>query len=263
MREVATPLLAGARGVILGVSSEESVGYRCAAAFRAMGATVAITHRPGRLKQGARLAAGLGCAHASLEATDEGSVAAALEELGRQLGGIDFLIHTLVHVPEGILERPSYELSAPHFAQVMEVGVRSLLVACRYALPFLRRSTHPRLVALLSAGATRAIPGYHAVGMAKAALGAAVRYLAQELGPQGILCNALAFSAVETEAARRVIGADRLAQARQQQTRRSMTRVPLELDQVTGALAFLASPLCRNLTGETITVDGGYHHSYL
>jgi len=258
----ATSLLAGSRGIILGVSSENSVGYRSADAFRALGATVAITHRPQRADEGARLAARLDCPHAALEATDERSIARALEELGGQLERIDFLIHTLVHVPEGILDRPVYELSAPEFNEVMDIGVRSLLAACRYALPFLRRSAHPRLVALVSPGAVRAIPGYHAVGIAKAALGSAVRYLAQELGSEGILCNALAFSAVETDAARRVIGAERIGQTRGHLARRSMTRIPLELDHVTGALAFLASPLCQNLTGETVTVDGGYDHGY-
>jgi enoyl-[acyl-carrier protein] reductase I len=162
-----------------------------------------------------------------------------------------------------VLERPLREISALHFAQMMEIGVRSFLAAARHALPYLQRSPHPRLVALLSSGGERVIPGYHAVGIAKAALGAAVRYLAQELGPEGVLCNALAFSAVPTEAARRVLGPDRLAQARHHQARRSLTRTPLELDQVGSTLAFLTSPLCQNLTGETVTVDGGFHHGYL
>jgi enoyl-[acyl-carrier protein] reductase I len=254
-------LLERSRGVILGVSSESSVGYACAAAFRALGGTVGITHRPGSA-EGARLAAQLGCPHAALEATDEGSIGQAIDELGNHLGRIDFLIHTLVHVPEGVLDRPLHELSARHFADVLEIGVRSLLVACRHALPFWRRSPHPRLVALTSSGGALAIPGYHALGIAKAALESAVRYLALELGPEGILCNSVSFSAVETAGARRAIGVERLGQTRAHLARRSLTRRPVELEHVTSALAFFASPACQNITGELVTVDGGFSRSY-
>jgi enoyl-[acyl-carrier protein] reductase I len=255
----ATALLQHSRGIILGVSSAASVGHACAAAFRAQGAHVGITHRS---PAAAGLAAELGCAHAELEATDDQSVARAIGRLGNDLDGIDFLVHTLVHVPEGVLDRPLHEISAPHFAEVLEIGVRSLLVACRHALPFWRRSRHPRLVALASTGGERAIPGYHAVGIAKAALASAVRYLAQELGPDGVLCNTVSFSAVDTEGARRAIGAERLEKTRLHLARRALTRQPVELDQVTSALAFFASPACQNITGELVTVDGGFSRSY-
>ncbi len=256
------PILERSRGVILGVSSENSVGYRCAAAFRDLGAAVGITYRPHRREEGARWASELGCASAELEATDEASVARAVGELGRKLERFDFLVHTFVHVPEGVLDRPLLDVSARDFADVLEVGVRSLLVACRHALPFLARSSHPRLVALVSPGAEAAMPRYHVVGIAKSALASAVRYLAAELGPSGVLCNALDFSILGTDGARRVIGDDAVSRTREHLAKRSMTRAPLEFDDVTNALAFLASPLCRNITGETLTVDGGFSRSY-
>jgi enoyl-[acyl-carrier protein] reductase I len=256
------PILEGTRGVVLGVSSRNGVGYRCAAAFRELGAAVGITSRPSRRDEAARWASELGCAHADLEATDEASVARAFQALGRELERLDFLVHTLVHVPPGVLERPLSEISARDFADVLEVSVRSLLVACRYALPFLSRSSHPRVVALLSPGADAAMSGYHVVGIAKGALASAVRYLAAELGPKGILCNALSFSILETDAARRVIGDETVSKTRTHLAKRSMTRAPLDFESVTHALAFLASPLCRNVTGETLTVDGGFSRSY-
>jgi enoyl-[acyl-carrier protein] reductase I len=258
----AIPILQGTRGVVLGVSSENGVGYRCAATFRELGAEVGVTFRPPSRENGARRASELGCAHAELEATDEASIARAFETLGRELGKFDFLVHTLVHVPPGVLDRPLCEVSARDFAAVLEVGVRSFLASCRYALPFLSRSSHPRVVALLSPGAEAAIPRYHVVGIAKSALAAAVRYLAAELGPAGVLCNALGFSILETDAARRVVGDEAMSKTRSHLVKRSMTRTALEFDDVTHALAFLASPLCRNMTGETLTVDGGFSRSY-
>jgi enoyl-[acyl-carrier protein] reductase I len=144
----------------------------------------------------------------------------------------------------------------------MDVGVRSLLVATRFARPWLERSSSPRVVTLLSGGADFAMPNYHLVGLVKAALGAAVRYLAAELGPAGILCNAVNFSILDTAAARRVIGAERTLQTRQHLAKRGMTGAPLAYADVTRAIAFLVSPLCSNLTGEALQVDGGFSRSY-
>ena len=165
-------------------------------------------------------------------------------------------------MPEGALERPLVELTARELSDAMEVGVRSLLVAVRHARPWLERSSFPRVVALLSGGADFAMPNYHVVGLVKAALSAAVRYLAAELGPAGILCNAVNFSILETSAARRVIGAERTAQTRVHLAKRAMTKVPLAYADVTRAIAFLSSPLCSNMTGESLLVDGGFSKSY-
>jgi enoyl-[acyl-carrier protein] reductase I len=197
-----------------------------------------------------------------LEVFEQRSVERAVAHVGQRFGRLDFLVHTLVHVPDGALERPVTELSANELAEAMEVGVRSLLVAARHAAPWLQKSTSPRIVALLSGGADFAMPSYHLVGIVKAALSSAIRYLAAELGPSGILCNAVNFSLLETDAARRVIGSERTTQTRQHLAKRAMTRAPLSYTDVTRAIAFLVSPLCSNLTGEALLVDGGFSKSY-
>ena len=254
-------LLADKRGLVLGVSSKHSVGFHAAEQLRSHGAEVAVSLRPSRSAFMSELAAA-GYAPVELEASDEGSIARAVEHLGQRFGRLDFLVHTLVHVPEGALARPVTALSASELGDAMEIGVRSLLVAARHAKPWLERSTTPRIVTLLSGGADFAMPSYHVVGMVKAALAAAVRYLAAELGPVGILCNAVNFSMLETDAARRVIGAERTSQTRQHLAKRAMTHTPLSYADVTRAIAFLVSPLCSNLTGETVLVDGGFSKSY-
>jgi enoyl-[acyl-carrier protein] reductase I len=255
-------LLSGRRGLILGVSSENSAGYACAAAAIEQGASVAITHRPHRRERVSALAARLGAEHVELEATDETSMREAFAQVPVLLGGLDFLVHTLVHVPEGVLSRPATALTAGEFQATMEVGVRSLLAACRFAEPLLERSSSPRVVALSSGGGESAMPSYHAVGIAKAALSAAVRYLALELGPRGILCNVVSFSLVETDAAIAAVGQDAAEATRRHLAKRSMTRANTTLADVGGAVAYFASPLLRNVTGETLTIDGGFSRAY-
>lgn len=256
-------LLSGRRGIVLGVSGPDTIGYRTAEAFRRAGAEVALSYRAERRASVERLAHELGCAGVVLDARDETSVARAFEEVGRRFERIDFLVHTLVHVPEGVLERNLTDISSGEFADVMEIGVRSLLVCVRHALPWLTKSDAARVVTLLSPGANRTLSRYHAVGIAKGALASAVRYLALELGPRGVLCNAVNFSIVETAAARRVIGSDVVEKSRSYLERRSATRRATGYDDVVHAIAYLASPLCRNVTGETLNVDGGFSHTYL
>jgi enoyl-[acyl-carrier protein] reductase I len=254
-------LLAGKCGLVLGASSRDSVGFHSAEELRRQGAQVAVTLRPSRSAFMAELAEA-GYVPVELEVFESGSVERAIAHVGQRFGRLDFLVHTLVHVPDGALERPVTALRAQEFAEAMEVGVRSLLVAAQHAEPWLRKSTSPRIVALLSGGADFAMPRYHLVGMVKAALSSAIRYLAAELGPSGILCNAVNFSILETEAARRVIGSERTLQTREHLAKRAMTRAPLSYTDVTRAIAFLVSPLCSNLTGEALLVDGGFSKSY-
>ena len=255
-------LLAGRRGVVLGVSSRSGVAYHIAHYFRALGAEVAISHRAPRRAVARELGGELGCPTLECDFNDEASVRSAFDDLGARFERLDFLIHTLVHVPEGILSRPLTELSAQDFAAVMEASVRSLLVAARYARPWLERSDDPRIVTMLSAGGEFAMPNYHAVGIAKAALASAVRYLAAELGPERIACNAVSFSILETDAAHRAVGRERTTETRSYLAKRSMTRAPLEFSDVVKSVAFLASALCSNVTGETVHVDAGFSRNY-
>jgi len=253
--------LADKRGLVLGVSSREGVGFHTAAALRAHGADVAVSLRRGRSGFMSELSDD-GYGAVELDVKEPGSIERALERVGQRFGRLDFLVHTLVHVPDGALGRAVTDLSETELGDAMEIGVRSLLVAARHARPWLEKSTTPRIVTLLSGGADFALPNYHLIGIVKAALAAAVRYLAAELGPAGILCNAVNFSMLETDAARRVIGAERTLQTRQHLAKRSMTQRPLAYADVTRAIAFLVSPWCSNLTGEALLVDGGFSRSY-
>lgn len=257
----ASTLLAGKRGLVLGVSSEDSVGFHTALALRAQGAEVAVAGRRTRAALLSRLSDD-GYLTLEFDAKEQGSLERAITRAGERFGRLDFLVHTLVHVPEGSLGRPVTALGERELGDAMEIGVRSLLVAAHHARPWLEKSSSPRIVTLLSGGADFAMPNYHVIGIVKAALASAVRYLAAELGPAGILCNAVNFSMLETDAARREIGVERTAQTRQHLVKRAMTRAPLSYADVTRTIAFLVSPLCSNLTGEAVLVDAGFSKSY-
>ena len=258
-----TGLLAGRRGIVLGVSGANSIGYHLAQTLRELGATVAVTCRPGRLARVAPLADALGCAVYPVEIADEPSLAAAFAALGQATAPLDFLVHGLVDVPAGVLTRSVLEVSRPDFEHVMSVAVWSLIAACRHAHPLLANSPAPRVVALTSAASHRMTPNYHVAGIAKAALESAVLYLAMQLGKDGILVNAVGTSLLPTDGAMRAIGEQNVQATRAVQTRRSATGRVIGYRDVASCVAYLCSALARNLTGEIVTVDGGFARAYL
>ena len=256
-------LLAGRRGIVLGVSGANSIGYRVAQALRELGATVAVTCRPRRLADVARIAAELGAAAYPVDVADEPSLAAAFEALAHGGAALDFVVHCLVDIPDGVLARSLLEVSRAEFEHVMSVAAWSLIAACRHAHPLLARSTAPRVVALTSACSHRMTPNYHVAGIAKAALESAVIYLAMQLGRDGILVNAVGASLLPTDGAIRAIGEASAVATRTSQARRSATGRAIALADVASCVGFLCSPLARNVTGEILTVDGGFSRAYL
>lgn len=255
--------LAGRRGVVLGVSGANSIGYHVARTLRALGATVAVTCRPARLARVAPLAEALGGGAYPVDIADEPSLAAVFASLARADTPLDFVVHGLVDIPEGLLAHSLLDVSRADFEHVMAVSAWSLVAACRYARPLLARSNAPRVVALTSACSHRMTPNYHVAGIAKAALESTVLYLAMQLGRDGVLVNAVGTSLLATDGAVRAIGEHNANATRAIQAKRSATGRAIEQDDVAGCVSFLCSPLARNLTGEVVTVDGGFSRAYL
>jgi enoyl-[acyl-carrier protein] reductase I len=256
-----TELLAGRRGLVLGVSGINSIGYHVARSLRDLGAEVTVTCRPARLAGVTAIATELGVAVHPVDVLDDESLAAAFDALdGRPL---DFLVHGVVDVPEGLLARSLLVVSRDEFGHVMAVAAWSLVAACRHARPLLARSTAPRVVALTSACSHRMTPNYHVAGIAKAALESAVLYLAMQLGKDGVLVNAVSASLLASDGAIRAIGAQNAAATRAVQARRAATGHAVCYRDVAHCVGFLCSPLAANLTGEIVTVDGGFSRAYL
>jgi enoyl-[acyl-carrier protein] reductase I len=255
-------LLAGRRGLVLGVSAENSIGFQLARSLRGLGAAVSLTCRPARVAQVAPLAASIDASLHAVDVDDEASLARAFEALGQDGQRLDFLVHSIVNVPEGLLSRSLLEVRRRDFEHVLSVAAWSLVAACRYARPLLQRSPAPRVVALTSACGHRMTPHYHVAGIAKAALESAVLYLAMQLGREGILVNAVSSSLLATDGAIRAVGADNAAGTRVVQAKRSATGRAVDFEDIAGAVGYLVSPLARNVTGEIVTVDGGFSRSY-
>jgi len=174
-----------------------------------------------------------------------------------------FLVHGLVDIPPGVLTRSVLEVSREDFSHVMSVVSWSLIAACRHARPLLLRSTAPRVVALTSACSHRMTPHYHIAGIAKAALESAVLYLAMQLGRDGVLVNAVSAGLLATDGAIRAIGEANAQATRAVQAKRSATGRAIDPEDVASCVSYLCSPLARNVTGEIVTVDGGFSRAYL
>jgi enoyl-[acyl-carrier protein] reductase I len=253
----------GRRGLVVGVSGADSLGAACARQLVSAGAEVVVTCRPARLEAVTVEAATWGVTRVlPLDVDDPASVAAVFAVLAESWGALDFLVHSLVHVPAPVLERPLVELRRDEFEKVLSIGAWSLVSLCGHALPLLRLGVAPRVVTISSACGQRFTPRYHVAGIAKAALESAVVYLAGELGPEGIAVNAVSPPLLATAGAVATVGAEACEATRRHQARRSFTRSVVEPGDVADVVSWLCSPV-RQVTGQVITVDGGFTRAYL
>jgi enoyl-[acyl-carrier protein] reductase I len=250
-------VLAGRRGLVVGVSGERSLGWPIACALADRGAELAIACRPRRHAQVAALAEPRGFDTYPIDVDDPASTAAAFAALERSWGRLDFLVHSVVHVPDGLLDRSLLDVTRGDFERVVSVAAYSLIALCGHARLLFRASTGPRVVTLTSSGSRRALPRYHVAGIAKAALESAVGYLALELGRDGVLVNGVCAGLVGTDGARRALGAANVEAARARLARRALTGRATDAGDVAECVAWLASPSARNITGEILRVDGG------
>ena len=247
----------GRRVLVAGVASPSSVGVAIAAELCRRGARVWCTAAPHRAEACREVLAGLDVELVELDPRDT-------DAFGERLAGLDVLdavIHAQVLAPPEVLARRFTEVGSQDFARVMTGSVHSLVALCGATREALCRGREPRVLTLSSTLAERVAPRYHVAGVAKAALEASVRYLAAELGRDGILCNALRFSLVATDGARGALGEAACEGTRAYVARRALDRRPLELDAVVQAARWLTSSEAT-LTGQVLTVDGGEALAY-
>lgn len=258
-------MLEGRRGLVVGVSGERSLGFACLRRLCAEGAEVAATFRdaPGREGLPALLARA-GCAAAEpLDVRDSRQLEAVVAKVGERFGRLDFLVHTVVHVPAPALQGPLTAVDRALFSQVVLDAAHSLVALCAGARDLLAASEAGSVVALTSESSRLVTPRYHVAGIAKAALEATVRYLALELGESGVTCNAVSAPPLSTDGSDAAIGAAPMAKTEAHVAERAMVRPAATAEDVAQAVAFLASGRARGLTAQVITVDGGFSRLYL
>jgi enoyl-[acyl-carrier protein] reductase I len=250
-------LLEGKTGLVMGVANKRSIAWGIASALHKAGAKLVLTYQSERLGENVReLAPSLGnpllipCDVASDE-----QIASAMSQIREQAGHLDFLVHALAFAPREALDGQYAATRRDDFRVALDVSAYSLVGVSQAAVP-LMQGRGASILTLTYLGSERVVQNYNVMGVAKAALESSVRYLANDLGPQGIRVNAISAGPIKTLASSAVGGISNMIRLHAE---RAPLRKPVELDEVGDAALFLLSPMSRGITGEVIYVDGGYH----
>ncbi len=251
-------LMEGKRGIILGLANERSLAWHIARRLHAEGAELALTHLPRpKMEHRVRLLAeplGVSCI-TPCDVTDDEQIRRAFQEVNRKLGPLDFMVHSIAYASRTALNNPFYKTSRADFAQAMDVSVYSLVALCQHGLRYLADGAS--VLTLTYLGSVRMMPGYNVMGVCKAALESAVRYLAGELGREkNIRVNALSAGPVQTLSAAGVPDFNRILH-------HYPAKAPLHRnvrpDEIGTSGLYLLSDLSAGVTGEVHYVDCGYN----
>ena len=251
------PLMAGRRGLIMGVANERSIAWGVAKIAAAHGAELAFTYQGDALKKrvtplaqqvGAKLI--LPC-----DVTDNASIDAVFKTLNEEWGKLDFLVHAIAYSDKDALKGRYIDTTAENFAMSLNISCYSFTALCRRAEPLMRDGGS--LLTLTYYGSEKVVPHYNVMGVAKAALEASVRYLAVDLGSKGIRVNAISAGPVKTLAAAGGISGFHYLMKWNELNAPLKRNVTIE--EVGGAALMLLSDLGRAVTGEVLHVDSGYH----
>lgn len=248
--------LHGKRGLVVGIANDQSIAYGCAAALRAAGAELALTYLNPRAEPHVRpLAEQLGATLVlPCDVREPGQLEAVFEEIERQWGRLDFVLHSIAYAPREDLHGRVVDASAAGFATAMDVSCHSFLRMARLAEPLM--SQGGTLLTVTFYGSSRVVEHYNLMGPVKAALESAVRYVAAELGPKGIRAHAISPGPIRTRAAS---GIDRFDELLASAAERLPARQLADIADVGQLARFLVSDAARHITGTVIPVDGGQH----
>ncbi len=248
-------LMTGKKGIIFGVANDKSIAWGIAQQLRAAGAELAFTYLNEALEKRVRPLA------ESLDSTiilpcdvqNEEEMVAVFSELEKQWGKVDFVVHAVAFANREDLKQPFSQTSREGFQLALDISAYSLVSMTRCALPVLNEGAS--IVTMTYLGAVRAVPQYNVMGVAKAALESSVRYLAAELGEQGIRVNAVSAGPIKTLAASGIASfKDKLKVA---EDRAPLKRL-VHQDEVGKSTLYLLSDLASGVTGEVHYVDCGF-----
>ena len=249
-------LLKGKRALILGVANDHSIAWGIARAFAAQGAELAFTYQgDGFGRRVIPLAESVGARMiVPADVQDPASLDGLFTKVEAEWGGLDILVHAIAHSDKNELDGKFMATSRANFLHSLDISCYSLVDLTRRAAPLM--SNGGSIMTLTYIGAQRVTPHYNVMGVAKAALEASVRYLANDLGPDGIRVNAISPGPVRTLAGAAIAGARKVYNATE---RNAPMRQNPSLAAVGGTAVFLASELSESVTGEVVFVDGGFN----
>jgi enoyl-[acyl-carrier protein] reductase I len=249
-------LLAGKRGLIMGVANNRSIAWGIAKACADQGAELALTYQGDAFRKRVEpLAADLGAHIAGdCDVTDMASVDAVFDGLEKKWGKLDFLVHAIAFSDKDELDGRYVDTTRDNFLRTMDISVYSLTALAKRAEAMMEPGGS--ILTLTYYGAEKVLPNYNVMGVAKAALEASVRYLASDLGPQGIRVNAISAGPIKTLAAS---GIGDFRYILKWNEYNAPLKKTVSIEEVGGSGLYLLSDLSRGVTGEVHHVDAGYH----
>jgi enoyl-[acyl-carrier protein] reductase I len=253
---VKSKLLEGKKGLIVGIANSNSIAWGCAKAFRAFGAELSVTYLNDKAKKHVEpLARELEAQILMpLDVNVPGQIETVFDRIAQEWGELDFVVHSIAFSPKEALCGRVADVSREGFLATMDVSCWTFIRMAHLAEPLMRKGG--TLFTMTYYGSQMVVKNYNIMGVAKAALECAVRYLAAELGPKGIRVHAISPGPLATRAASGILEFDALLErAKVKAPARSL----VSIDDVGAATAFLAHDAARLITGETLYIDGGYH----
>lgn len=253
---VKAKLLEGKKGLVVGIANDQSIAWGCARAFRAFGAELAVTYLNDKARRFVEpLAQELEAPiFLPLDVAVPGQMEAVFEAVGEQWGKLDFLVHSIAFAPRDTLAGRVTDAPLDGFLRTMEISCWSFMRMAHLAEPLMKDGG--TLFTMTYYGSERVVENYNIMGVAKAALESAVRYMAAELGPKGIRVHAISPGPLATRAASGIPEFDELlAKAKAKAPAREL----VSIDDVGVATAFLAHDAARLMTGQVLYIDGGYN----
>jgi len=256
MIQVPTPPLKGMKALVVGVANEHSIAYGCASAFRELGADLALTYLSEKAKPHVEpLAAALAAPLLlPLDVARPGELEAVFARVEQAWGRLDILVHSIAWAPKDDLQGGLLDCSAEGFAKAMDISCHSFVRMANLAAPLMKDGG--TMIAMSYHGAQKVVANYNVMGPVKAALEAACRYLAYELGPRGIRVHPVSPGPLKTRAASGLKDFDLLLN---EAAHKAPVGELVDILDVGFACAYLATPYARRITGGTVYVDGGVH----
>ena len=254
---VKAKLLEGKKGLVVGIANENSIAWGCAKAFRAFGADVAVTYLNDKAKKYVEpLARELESPIVMpLDVNTPGQMEAVFDAIAKKWGKLDYVVHSIAYSPKDALQGRVVDVQRDGFLATMDVSCWTFIRMAHLAEPLMKKGGGT-LFTMTYYGSQMVVKNYNIMGVAKAALESAVRYIAAELGPKGIRVHAISPGPLATRAASGIPEFDALLDKART---KAPTRSLVSIDDVGAATAFLAHDAAQLITGETLYIDGGYH----
>jgi enoyl-[acyl-carrier protein] reductase I len=253
---MSTGLMAGKRGLIMGLANDKSIAWGIAQAIAEQGATIAFSYQGEALKKRVEpLAASIGMTEmVECDVADEASLDALFAHLAKVWGKLDFVVHAIGFSDKNELRGRYVDTSRQNFLMSMDISVYSFTAVCQRAAGMMNPGGS--LLTLTYYGAEKVMPHYNVMGLCKAALEASVKYIAEDLGKDGIRCNAISAGPIKTLAAS---GIGDFRYIMRWNELNSPLRRNVTQEEVGKAALYLLSDLGSGTTGENLHVDAGYH----